>query len=183
MAKMSKEQFVAKMAAAKAAKKMAAAMAEATVSAAALEIATKSEEEMAKMESTKMTATNGGTDKAAAKAKKIEKWLAKAKLDENGKYHIVAEYDYKGYAENAGWKPCYYIVTTEFTLTRIGAAFAVELAEQGKAIEITKEQVKASKKTTRKAQAQPVEQDDDSSFDEVLDLIPTWQDFDSELVG
>ena len=176
MAKMSKEQFVAKMAAAKAAKKMAEATAETIVSTEALEIAVKSEEEMAKMENTKKAATK----KTAAKAEKIAKWLAKAKLDENGKYLIVAEYDYKGYAENAGWNPCYYIVTTELTLTRIGATFAVELAEQGKAVEITKEQVKAGKKTTKKAQ---VELDDDSSFDEVLDLIPSWQDFADELVG
>ena len=125
--------------------------------------------------------------KMTKKAEKEARWLAKALINEDGKYLVVPELDYKGYTENAGWKPCFYIVTTDYTLTRIGLKFAVELAAQGRAIEVSKDQMKESKKAAKAAKksetkkvAQPVEQDDSSSFEEILHLIPTWQSFEDE---
>lgn len=77
--------------------------------------------------------------KAKATFNKADKWLENAKISDEGRYYIVPELSYAGFDANANWNPCFYIVTAELKLKRIGLKFAVELAKLGQAIEISKE--------------------------------------------
>ena len=98
------------------------------------------------------TAETPVIDPPAPKAKKTRKktnaaeqknrWLENAKIDESGRYYVVPELDYKNFETNSGWNPCFYIVTNDRKLTRIGLKFAIELAKAGKAIEVSKSDVK-----------------------------------------
>ena len=93
--------------------------------------------------------------KLSAKAQKYEaqkaNWLKNAKLTDEGKYIIVVEVDYKGYAEHPTWRPVFYVVNTDLTLTRIGIKLTYELSAN--AVEMTKEELKElkSKKGTEKS--------------------------------
>ena len=96
---------------------------------------------------------NEGSEEVKKAAKKNQKkeeqkirWLKNAKIDEDGCYFIVVEDDYKGYAEHLTWKPCFYIVKSNFTMVRVGLKFAVELAQNGNAKEMTKAQVSEAAK-------------------------------------
>lgn len=84
--------------------------------------------------------------KKTTAAEQQQKWLENAKVDENGKYYIVPELTYKGMELNKGWNPCFYIVTNDLKIKRIGLKFAIELAKSDKAIEISKGGVKELKK-------------------------------------
>ena len=76
---------------------------------------------------------------------KAERWLAGAKTDDNGKYYVVSEISYKNFEEHANWNPCFYIVTAELKLRRVGLQFAKELVGRGQAIEISKADVASLK--------------------------------------
>ena len=69
---------------------------------------------------------------------KTERWLAGAKIDEAGRYYIVSEISYKNFENHANWNPCFYILTSDLKLRRIGLQFAKELVARGQAIEIGK---------------------------------------------
>ena len=69
---------------------------------------------------------------------KTERWLENAKTDNEGRYYIVPELAYKNFEEHAKWNPCFYIVTEELKLRRIGLQFAKELVARRQAIEISK---------------------------------------------
>ena len=84
-------------------------------------------------------------------AERQQKWLENAKISESDEYYIVPELDYKGVETNSNWKPCFYIVTNNLKLTRIGLKFAVELAALGKAIEVSKTQMANFKNDSKKA--------------------------------
>ena len=70
-----------------------------------------------------------------------ERWLEGAKVDDEGRYYVVPELSYKNFAENTNWNPCFYVVTASLKLRRVGLKFAIELAKNGRAIEISKDEV------------------------------------------
>lgn len=76
---------------------------------------------------------------------KAERWLAGAKTDDSGRYYVVPEISYKNYEAHTNWNPCFYIVTAELKLRRIGLQFAKELVARGQAIEISKADVASLK--------------------------------------
>lgn len=84
--------------------------------------------------------------KKVSAAEQKQKWLSNALVDDSGRYYVVPELAYKNIEANKGWRPCFYIVTNDHKLTRIGLNFAIELAKAGKAIELSKERVKELKK-------------------------------------
>ena len=86
------------------------------------------------------------TRKKTSVAEQKIRWLENAKINENGKYYIVPEADYKNFPANKGWNPCFYIVTNDLKIKRIGLKFAIELAKSDKAIELSKDEVKKLKK-------------------------------------
>ena len=94
--------------------------------------------------------TEERTQKTPAPAKKVpdkaERWLANAKVDEAGRYYLVPEISYKNYEANANWNPCFYILTNDLKLRRLGLKFAIELAKQDKATEISKNNITTLKK-------------------------------------
>ena len=100
--------------------------------------------------STNDTVSIPSSDKAAPKkarkktnaVEQQQRWLANAMVDDSGRYYVVPELVYKNIEANKNWKPCFYIVTIDRKLTRIGLKFAIELAKAGKAIEVSKSDVK-----------------------------------------
>ena len=69
---------------------------------------------------------------------KVARWLEGAKVDDVGRYYLVAETGYQGFEAHANWNPCFYIVTESLKLRRVGLQFAKELFSRGQAIEISK---------------------------------------------
>lgn len=102
------------------------------------------------LKSQKAKASKKATKKIT-ETERQQKWLENAKISDSNKYYIVPELDYKGVEANSNWKPCFYIVTNDLKLTRIGLKFAVELAALDKAIEVSKAQVATFKNNAKKA--------------------------------
>ena len=160
--KMSKEELKAKMMADMANKKetvemtnekaMTETMAEVTVSAAAMNIAIKAEEKAAK---------------ATVENEKKAKWLENALLNEDGKYQIIVDLDLDNRGSHKTWTPYAWLVKNENKKIRILWTFALELAAQGKAVEVSKDKIAENKKaakSSKKTEVKVTEQDNDSEL-------------------